>query len=70
MFPSHLRGPLALLGVVSIGTATTVWYVHFSQAEERRRMYEGVKRDIERQQRRKQRIESEETRMNEKGGTA
>ena len=48
-----LRFPLALLSLVSTATLVGVTYVHYRQSKDRQEMYEGVKRDLERQQLRK-----------------
>jgi hypothetical protein len=45
---------LILLSVTSVGVGGLVWYVHKQQREERERMYDGVVRDLERQNYRKQ----------------
>ncbi len=41
--------PKILLAVVTVSTVCGVGYVHHRQNAERAEMYEGVKRDIERQ---------------------
>ena len=64
---SHLRGPLALLVTVTTASLTGIWYVHYRQTEDRARMYEGVKRDIERLERRKQQLAEEEARKDNIG---
>ena len=62
---SHLRGPLALLATVSTASVTGIWYVHYRQTADRERMYAGVKRDRERQARKKrQQLEVEERKNN------
>ena len=50
--------PKILLAIVTVSTMCGVGYVHHRQNAERAEMYEGVKRDIERQ--RQQRLRQQQ----------
>ena len=57
-----LRGARAFLAASLIGTASTVYYVHWRKEDERQRMRQGVLRDIERvKQKRRERGSNSET---------
>tara|TARA_B100000674_G_C37128338_1_gene596614 strand:- start:198 stop:383 length:186 start_codon:yes stop_codon:yes gene_type:complete len=57
------KAPKVLLAIVSMTTVCGVTYVHRRQSKERAEMYEGVKRDLERQ-----RLQREAQRENQVNG--
>ena len=63
----NVVAPKILLAVVTVSTVCGVGYVHHRQNAERAEMYEGVKRDIERQ--RQQRVWKQQKTYGENSNT-
>ena len=51
-----LGSKLFLIGSIIV-TGGTIYFVHFSQSEDRNRLHQGIVRDLERQQKKKENLQ-------------